>query len=61
MRNDPPVDKIFQFCLHCTTEHTKQHLEAWVRQSARPMKHFINSREKLQCYSNSKNTPQPDT
>ena len=52
---------LFRFCLHCTTEHTKQHLEAWARWSARPMKYFINSREKLHCYSNSKNTPQPDS
>ena len=29
------------FCLHNTTEHTKQHLEAWVHLSARPMKYFI--------------------
>ena len=26
----------FRFCLHYTTEHTKQHLEAWARRSARP-------------------------
>ena len=52
---------LLRFCLHCTTEHTKQHLKAWARWSARPMKHFINSREKLHCYSNSKNTPQPDS
>ena len=49
------------FCLHYTAQHTKQHLEAWARRSARSKKHFINSREKLHCYSNSKNTPQPDT
>ena len=35
-----------KFCLHYTTEHTKQHLEAWKRRSARPMIHFINSRDK---------------
>ena len=35
-----------KFCLHYTTEHTKQHLGAWTRRSARPMIHFINSRDK---------------
>ena len=52
-------------CLHNTTEHTKQHLEAWVHLSARPMKYFI----KLTHVKNSpiiksnysKNTPQPDS
>ena len=38
--------KNLKFCLHYTTEHTKQHLEAWMRRSARPMIHFINSRDK---------------
>ena len=33
------------FCLHYTTEQTKQHLETWARRSARPMIHFFNSRE----------------
>ena len=41
MRNDPPVDIISQFCLHFTTEHTKQHLEAWARRSARPIIYFL--------------------
>ena len=52
--------KYIRFCLHYTTEQTKQHLEAWVRWSAWHIIHFINSREKLHCYSNSKNMPQPD-
>ena len=49
------------FCLHYTTEHTKQHLEAWARRSARPMKHIINSREKLHCYTTGHVNPKKPT
>ena len=45
-RNHSQIEGLSKFCLHYANEHTEQHLEAWVRRSARPMIHFINSREK---------------
>ena len=45
-RKHSQIEGLSKFCLHYANEHTEQHLQAWARRSARPMIHFINSREK---------------